>query len=101
MKKGLSLALLIILIHLHLSKAIVKDCTSEDCLIGYDMESEFSLSSHAARMLYDVSRSNTGRTGNRNGAAVNCGQSRSSRSCLPSRNGGGRRQKCGDYTRVC
>ncbi|KAJ1381955.1 hypothetical protein SESBI_44689 [Sesbania bispinosa] len=101
MKKGLSLALLIILIHLHLSKAIVKDCASEDCLIGYDLESEFSLSSHAARMLYDVSTSKAGKTGNKNGAAVNCRQSKGYRSCLPSRNGGGPNQRCGTFTRTC
>ncbi|KAJ1381956.1 hypothetical protein SESBI_44690 [Sesbania bispinosa] len=101
MKKGLSLAFLIILIHLHLCRATVKGCTSEDCLIGSNLESEFSLSSHAARMLYDVSTSQTGRTGNRNGAAVSCGQSQSSRSCLPSKNGGGPNQRCGDYTRTC
>lgn len=105
MKKGLTLAFLIIVIHLHLIKATsswdLKGCNSEDCLIGYDLESEFSMSSHAARMLYDVSQSQTGRTGNSNGAAVNCQQKKGYRSCLPSANGSGSRQRCGDYNRAC
>ncbi|XP_027359143.1 uncharacterized protein LOC113867845 [Abrus precatorius] len=111
MKKGLSLVLLIILIHLHLSKATTwkmvngnsKGCVggTEDCLVDIDLESEFSFGSHVARMLYDVSQSTTGRTGNRNGASVNCPQTQNYRSCLPSPNGGGPRQRCGDYTRTC
>ncbi|XP_061366521.1 uncharacterized protein LOC133309735 [Gastrolobium bilobum] len=115
MKKGLSLAFLVMLIHLHLSGATTswkvvngnhhKGCVGgaavEDCLIGKDLESEFSLGSHTARMLYDFSQSVTGRSGNSNGGSVNCPQSRGYRSCLPSQNGGGPRQQCGDYTRTC
>ncbi|KAK7316283.1 hypothetical protein VNO77_35208 [Canavalia gladiata] len=111
MKNGFSLVLFIIVIHLHLSKATTAwkvvngnhngGCGGGDCLINMDLESEFSFGSHVARMLYDVSQSVTGRTGNNNGASVNCPQSQGYRNCLPSQNGGGPRQRCGDYTRTC
>ena len=52
-------------------------------------------------MLYDVSQSVSGQTGNSNNAAVNCPESNGYRSCLPSQNGGGPNQNCGDYTRTC
>ncbi|MED6137336.1 hypothetical protein PIB30_064067 [Stylosanthes scabra] len=100
--KGFSLALILMIIFLCSSSSYGSYCGSGvDCLIGSDLESEFSLSSHAARMLYDVSQSQTGKTSNRNGPSVNCPKKRGYRSCLPSQNGGGPRQNCGDYTRVC
>ncbi|TKY50170.1 hypothetical protein E2542_SST27626 [Spatholobus suberectus] len=99
MKKGLSFALLIILIHYEVAKGA--NCVTEDCLIGNDLESEFSFGSHVARMLYDVSQSVTGKTGNGNNQAVNCPQSRGYRSCLPSQNGGGPNNRCNDYNRIC
>ncbi|KAK7271845.1 hypothetical protein RJT34_28079 [Clitoria ternatea] len=100
MKKGLWIAIFMILIHLHLSKATTT-WNNNDNLVGTDLESEFFFVSHGARMLYDVSQSLTGKTGNSNGAAVNCPQSQGYRSCLPSQNGSGPRQRCGDYTRTC
>ncbi|KAK7371529.1 hypothetical protein VNO78_36408 [Psophocarpus tetragonolobus] len=99
MKKGLSFVLLILLIHYNVVKG--KNCDTEDCLIGYDLDSEFSFGSHVARMLYDVSQSVSGKTGNSNNQAVNCPQSNNYRSCLPSQNGGGPNQNCGQYTRNC
>ncbi|MED6180121.1 hypothetical protein PIB30_007278 [Stylosanthes scabra] len=99
--KGLTLALILMIIFLCSSSSYGSYCGGGDCLIGSDLESEFSLSSHAARMLYDVSQSQTGRSSNRNGPSVNCPQNRGYRSCLPSQNGGGPRQNCGDYTRGC
>ncbi|RHN50232.1 hypothetical protein MtrunA17_Chr6g0455241 [Medicago truncatula] len=103
---GVSLLLLVILIRLlHLSKTTslkIKGCTSEDCLINNDLESEeFSMSSHAARMLLDLSQTQTGRTGNNNGAAVKCPIKKGYRTCLPSQNGGGPNNRCGTYNRVC
>ncbi|RHN50235.1 hypothetical protein MtrunA17_Chr6g0455271 [Medicago truncatula] len=93
MNKGVSLLFLILLIQLHLSKTTslkIKGCTSEDCLINNDLESEeFSMSSHAARMLLDLSQTQTGRNGNSNGAAVKCPINQAYRTCLPSQNGGG------------
>jgi len=105
MNKGVSLLFLILLIQLHLSKTTslkIKGCTSEDCLINNDLESEeFSMSSHAARMLLDLSQTQTGRSGNNNGAAVNCPIIHAYRTCLPSQNGGGPNNRCGIYNRVC
>ncbi|KAL2335427.1 hypothetical protein Fmac_016640 [Flemingia macrophylla] len=99
MKKGLLLAFVILM------AAVVnghKNCMTEDCLIGNnDLDSEFSFGSHVARMLYDVSQSVSGKTGNQNNQAVNCGQSSNYRSCLPSQNGGGPNSRCGDYNRIC
>ncbi|OIW12337.1 hypothetical protein TanjilG_32453 [Lupinus angustifolius] len=105
MKKIFFLLLLIILIHLHLTKAIPmkinnnnKGC-GEECMIN--MDEEFSLSSHAgARMLNDLSTSIVGKSGNSNGASINCPQSTGYRSCTPSKNGGPT-QQCGTYTRTC
>ncbi|KAG4911741.1 hypothetical protein JHK87_052255 [Glycine soja] len=103
MNKGLSFVLLILLIHYNnVVNANNKNCVTEDCLIGNnDLESEFYFGSHVARMLYDVSQSVSGQTGNSNNKAVNCPQSNGYRTCLPSKNGGGPNQSCGDYTRVC
>jgi hypothetical protein len=104
MKKCVSLLFLILLIQLHLHKTTslkVNDCVSEDCLINNDFDSEFSMSSHAARMLLDLSQTQTGRTGNENGAAVKCTILKGYRSCLPSKNGGGPNNRCGTYNRVC
>ncbi|KAK8470024.1 hypothetical protein PHAVU_004G038501 [Phaseolus vulgaris] len=53
MMKGLSLVLLILLIHHNLVNAT--NCLTEDCLIGNALETEFSFGSHTSRMLYDVS----------------------------------------------
>ncbi|RZB46261.1 hypothetical protein D0Y65_050329 [Glycine soja] len=101
MNKGLSFVLLILLIHYNnVVNANNKNCVTEDCLIGNnDLESEFYFGSHVARMLYDVSQSVSGQTGNSNNKAVNCPQSNGYRTCLPSKNGGGPNQSCGDYTR--
>jgi len=59
------------------------------------------MSSHAARMLLDLSQTQTGRTGNNNGAAVKCPVLQGYRTCLPSQNGGGPNNRCGTYNRVC
>ncbi|XP_022640515.1 uncharacterized protein LOC111242278 [Vigna radiata var. radiata] len=99
MKKGFSLVLLILLIHHNLLNA--DNCVTEDCLIANDFESEFSFPSHAARMLYDVSQSVSGKTGNGNNKAVNCPQKQGYRSCIPSKNGGGPNKNCAEYTRYC
>ncbi|KAK7266586.1 hypothetical protein RIF29_19235 [Crotalaria pallida] len=106
----LFLPILIILIHLHLSRATSwkvntnnnKAC-GEDCLIGnYDMDAEFLLDSHAAaRMLVDLSKTLTGRTANSNAGSVNCPQSTGYRSCTPSSNGGIVRKCRSDYDRTC
>ena len=105
MNKGVSLLFLILLIQLHLSKTTslkIKGCTSEDCLINNDLESEeYSMSSHAARMLLDLSQTQTGRTSNNNGAAVKCPIVQGYRTCLPSQNCGGPNNRCGTYNRVC
>nr|ACU15723.1 unknown [Glycine max] len=103
MKKGLSFVLLLILVIIHykVANANNNNCVTEDCLIGHSLESEFSFGSHVARMLYDVSQSVSGQTGNSNNAAVNCPESNGYRSCLSSQNGGGPNQNCGDYTRTC
>ncbi|KAG4914696.1 hypothetical protein JHK87_052253 [Glycine soja] len=88
MKKGLLIVLLIIQIHYNV------------VVNGNELESEFSFDSHVARMLYDVSLSVSGKTGNRYNKAVRCPQSKGYRSCLPSRNGRrGPRQRCADFTR--
>ncbi|KAK7381234.1 hypothetical protein VNO78_33765 [Psophocarpus tetragonolobus] len=100
MKKGLSFVLVILLIHFHASIAATWKEVNDN-LVTYDLESEFSFGSHVARMLYDVSQSVSGKTGNSNNQAVNCPQSNNYRSCLPSQNGGGPNQRCGDYTRNC
>ncbi|KAL1291625.1 hypothetical protein HN51_060163 [Arachis hypogaea] len=100
--KGFSLALVFMIIFLCSSSSYGNYCEGgDDCLIGADLESEFSMSSHAARMLYDVSQSTTGKTSNRNGPSVDCPRKQGYRTCLPSRNGRGSNQNCGDYTRVC
>jgi len=52
-------------------------------------------------MLYDVSLSVCGKTGNSNNKAVFCPELFSYRSCLPEPNGGGPRRFCADYTRGC
>ena len=104
MKKGFSLVLLILLIQYNnvVNANNNKNCVTEDCLIGNkDLESEFYFGSHVARMLYDVSQSVSGKTGNKNNKAVNCPNKQGYRSCVPSKNGGGPKQSCGDYTRVC
>ncbi|XP_020235738.1 uncharacterized protein LOC109815425 [Cajanus cajan] len=108
MKKGLLLAFLVlVMIHdkLMMVNANSNKCVTEDCLIGnhmeMEMESEFWFGSHVARMLYDVSQSVNGQTGNRNNKAVNCPTSQNYRGCLPSQNGGGPNNRCGDYNRVC
>ncbi|XP_028758735.1 uncharacterized protein LOC114717708 [Neltuma alba] len=114
MKKTLSLIfimLMVLLVHADLSRAtsgnlnhsFTAECGSGDCLIGdeVDVVAEFQMNSHAARMLYDVSRSITGRTPNREQASVDCPQTQGYRTCLPTANGGAPRQKCGDYTRNC
>ncbi|KAK7266585.1 hypothetical protein RIF29_19234 [Crotalaria pallida] len=102
--------LIIILIHLHQSMATSlkvntnnnKAC-GEDCLIGnYDMDAEFSLDSHAAaRMLVDLSQTQTGRTSNSNAGSVNCPQSTGYRSCTPSSNGGTIRRCRSEFDRTC
>nr|KYP46656.1 hypothetical protein KK1_031753 [Cajanus cajan] len=94
MKKGLSFVLLIILIHYYL-------IGTENCLIGNDLESEFSFGSHVDNILYDVSQSGIGNIANRNKIAVNCPSGASYRSCLPSKNGGGPNNRCGYYNRDC
>lgn len=105
MSKGtLSLLFFILLIQLHLNKTTslkIGGCNSEDCLINDDLESEFLLNSHVARMLLDQSQTQTGRTANNNGAAVKCPINTGYRSCLPSQNGGGPNNRCGTYNRVC
>ncbi|CAJ1947148.1 unnamed protein product [Sphenostylis stenocarpa] len=96
--KGLYFMLVIIVINFHLSMATPwKEIDS----ISNDLESEFSFSSHVARMLYDVSQSLVGQTGNSDNQAVDCPQTDGYRSCLPSQNGGGPNKNCGDYTRDC
>ncbi|KAK7370176.1 hypothetical protein VNO78_33768 [Psophocarpus tetragonolobus] len=67
---------------------------------GNDLESEFSFGSHVARMLYDVSQSMSGKTGNAENKAVRCPEKKNYRSCLPDPNGKGPRP-CGDYNRGC
>ncbi|KAK7365023.1 hypothetical protein VNO80_13774 [Phaseolus coccineus] len=99
MIKGLSLVLLILLIHHNLVNAT--NCVTEDCVIGNDLESEFSFGFHTSRMLYDVSLSVQGYTGNRNYQAVNCPKAQAYRSCLPSQNGGGPNKNCDETTRNC
>ncbi|ESW23338.1 hypothetical protein PHAVU_004G038400 [Phaseolus vulgaris] len=99
MMKGLSLVLLILLIHHNLVNAT--NCLTEDCLIGNDLESEFLFVSHTSRMLYDVSQSQSGKTGNKNNKAVDCPIIKGYRSCVPSKNGGGPNKNCADYTRNC
>ncbi|XP_028773769.1 uncharacterized protein LOC114730824 [Neltuma alba] len=114
MKKTLSLIFLMLMIlqvHADLSRAtsgnlnhsFTAECGSGDCLIGGEVDevAEFQMNSHAARMLYDVRRSLTGRTPNRDQASVDCPQKQGYRTCLPSANGGPPKQKCGDYTRNC
>ena len=97
--KGLFyLVLVITLIHFHLSMATPwKEINS----ISSEVESEFLFGSHVARMLYDVSQSVSGQTGNSNNQAVDCPQSNGYRSCLPSQNGGGANKNCADFTRNC
>ncbi|KAK7370177.1 hypothetical protein VNO78_38026 [Psophocarpus tetragonolobus] len=95
MKKGLLFVLLITLIHYN-----VVNGNHNNVVIGNEFESEFSFGSHVARMLYDVSLSVCGKTGNQFNHAVLCPERFSYRSCLPDPNGGGPRQRCGDYSRV-
>lgn len=96
--KGLYLVLVMTVIQFHLSMGTPwKEMES----MSSDVESEFLFGSHVARMLYDVSQSTSGRTGNSNNQAVNCPQSNGYRSCLPSQNGGGANKNCDDYTRNC
>jgi len=52
-------------------------------------------------MLYDVSQSQSGKTGNKNNKAVDCPIIKGYRSCVPSKNGGGPNKNCADYTRNC
>ncbi|KAL9323540.1 hypothetical protein ACSQ67_008397 [Phaseolus vulgaris] len=96
--KGLFyLVLVITLIHFHLSMATPwKEINS----ISSEVESEFLFGSHVARMLYDVSQSVSGQTGNSNNQAVDCPQSNGYRSCLPSQNGSSLipRLSCGTST---
>ncbi|ESW23337.1 hypothetical protein PHAVU_004G038300 [Phaseolus vulgaris] len=96
MKKGLSLVLVMIVIH---SYYVVN--AKYEGFIGNNLESEFSFDSHVSRMLYDVSLSVCGKTGNRNNKAVFCPELLGYRSCLPDANGGGPIQRCDDYTRGC
>ncbi|CAL0317334.1 unnamed protein product [Lupinus luteus] len=106
MKNTFFLPLLIILIHLHLTKAIpmkinnnnIKGC-GEECMIN--MDEEFSLSSHAGvRILLDSTQTTTGGFANSDRASVNCPQNTQYRNCLPSQNGGPT-QNCGIYNRIC
>ncbi|KAI9112962.1 hypothetical protein K1719_016076 [Acacia pycnantha] len=78
-------------------------CSGGDCVIGseFDLEAQFPVESRVVRMLYDIRRSTTSRTGNQNQASVNCPQDQGYRSCLPSSNGGARIQRCSDFTRNC
>lgn len=113
MKKAISLAFLmmslIIVFHIDVSRAIpwkanatYKGCdaTIEDCLIpNHWEEAEFSLNSHVGRMLFDVSQTVSGNYAKNGQPAIDCQHNRNYRSCLPSPNGGGPRQRCGDYTR--
>ncbi|RDX68995.1 hypothetical protein CR513_51951, partial [Mucuna pruriens] len=92
MKKVVYFAVLILVIQQRVING--NKCGTEDCLIGKDLESEFSFGSHVARMLYQVGNSVTGQTGNNNNAAVKCPQSQSYRSCLPSKNGGDPNKRC-------
>ncbi|CAJ1947142.1 unnamed protein product [Sphenostylis stenocarpa] len=96
MQKGLYLVLVMILIH---SYDVVN--ANFEGFIGNNMEPEFSFDSHVTRMLYDVSLSVCGKTGNSNNKAILCPELLSYRSCLPDPNGGGPRQRCADYTRGC
>ncbi|KAK7340672.1 hypothetical protein VNO77_21382 [Canavalia gladiata] len=65
-------------------------------------EEEFSMNSHFGRMLYDLSKSVTGKAGNKGQPGIsNCPRTQNYRNCLPNPNGGGPRQKCGDYNRNC
>lgn len=105
MKKGIFLLFLIVLFQFNLSKSSslkVKGCTSEDCLINNDFDSEeFSFSSHVARMLYEGSQSQTGKTANNNAASVKCPTNQGYRSCLPTATGGTPNYRCATYTRGC
>lgn len=68
----------------------------------WEDEEEFSFSSHFGRVLYDVSQSVSGKTGNKGQPATpNCPKVQNYRSCLPNPNGGGPRKRCADYTRTC
>ncbi|BAU01369.1 hypothetical protein LR48_Vigan10g241300 [Vigna angularis] len=96
MKKGLWMVLVMIVIH---SYYVVN--ANYEGFIGNNSESEFSFDSHVNRMLYDVSLSLCGKTGNSNNKAVLCPEFLSYRSCLPEPNGGGPRRFCADYTRGC
>ncbi|KAI9112985.1 hypothetical protein K1719_016099 [Acacia pycnantha] len=111
MKKTLSLIFfiwMILQVHADLSRAtsgnlndsFTAACGSADCLIGDEVD-EFQMNSHVARMLFDVTKSATGKTPNMNQASVNCPQKQGYRTCLPSANGGAPKQKCDDYTRIC
>ncbi|KAG4958669.1 hypothetical protein JHK87_035302 [Glycine soja] len=96
--KGLLIVLLFILIHYK----VVVNGNYNNVVIGNELETEFSFGSHVARMLYDLSVSVCGKTGNSYNKAVRCPQTLNYRSCLPSRNGRrGPRQCCGDFSRIC
>ncbi|QCD92727.1 hypothetical protein DEO72_LG5g797 [Vigna unguiculata] len=95
--KGLSMVLVMILIHSY----YVVNAKYEGFIGNNNSESEFSFDSHVNRMLYDVSLSVCGKTGNNNNKAVFCPELFSYRSCLPEPNGGGPRRFCADYTRGC
>nr|KYP46655.1 hypothetical protein KK1_031752 [Cajanus cajan] len=102
MKKSLFFVFLILVIHDKVIMVInANNCVTEDCLIGNDMDSEFSFGSHVARMLYDVSQSVNGQTGNQNNKAVDCPPTQNYRSCLPPKNKGGPNKRCSDYKRDC
>lgn len=95
---------LIVLFHIDVSIATPwKSETTNTTMLNLNMwdEQEFSLDSHFGRILYDVSQSVTGKTSNRGQPASNCPRVQNYRSCLPNPNGGGPRQRCGDYTRRC
>lgn len=111
-KKGsfssvLLVASLILLLHVDVIIAMQwkkANATLEDHLVHniWEEEQEFSLSSHFGRVLYDVSQSVTGKTGNKGQPSVpNCPRVQNYRSCLPNPNGGGPRKRCADYTRTC
>ncbi|CAL5186040.1 unnamed protein product [Lathyrus oleraceus] len=102
MNKGsLSLLFLILLTQLHLNKTTslkVKGCASEDCFFNNNLKSEeFSMNSHAARVLLNLSQTQNGGPG----PAVICPNVQGYRTCLPSQNGGGPNNRCGTYNRVC
>ncbi|KAF7822385.1 uncharacterized protein G2W53_027840 [Senna tora] len=66
-----------------------------------DLEAEFPMNSHIARMLYDIKSSTTGKTGNQNQASVSGCSGTNYRSCIPASNGGSSKTCRSDYDRTC